>query len=278
MLDQQEAGVQIGTVDPRRREARSGQRIGNGHEGRHVLGEMGDAAVGQAVADGRAVGLARSVHDHQRLAVPVHRLVAAAGGIAAEAAAGLFGAAGFGEEAADRQRTQDAGRRLGIGAHMGGPAAAGGIVQRDRHRGRGQRRRRVLRPFDEDDAVPRHLLEAELVQFVVARQAVEVEMRRRRVRLVGLHQRVGRRRHLELRVVSQGADRGACQRRLAGAQIADQRDHVACRQRQREVAAEPQRGGFVGQRNAGDLHELGRGVARDRCRACGAHSAASSKA
>ena len=39
------------------------QRRADGHErAHHVLGQMGDAAVGLAVADRRAVGLVRRIH------------------------------------------------------------------------------------------------------------------------------------------------------------------------------------------------------------------------
>ena len=59
------------------------QRVGDGHERAHVLGEVGNAAVGQSVADGGAVRLARPIHDDDAGARAAHEAaVAAHGGIA----------------------------------------------------------------------------------------------------------------------------------------------------------------------------------------------------
>ena len=63
VVEQQQAVVEILRVDARHGEAGRMQRIGDGHERAHVLGEVGKAAVGQPVADGGAVGLARPIHE-----------------------------------------------------------------------------------------------------------------------------------------------------------------------------------------------------------------------
>ncbi len=90
-------------------------------------------------------------------------------------------------------------------------------------------------------------VEAEFVQLGWRRQAVEVEMLHRHARVVGLHQREGRARHFEGRVVGQRPDQRPGQRRLAGAEIALQRQHVAGAQRHGEILAEPCGRGLVGE-------------------------------
>ena len=70
-------------MDARHGEAGGMQRAGDGHERPHVLGEVGDAAVGQPVADGGAVRLARPIHEDDAGARAAHQPgVAAHGSIA----------------------------------------------------------------------------------------------------------------------------------------------------------------------------------------------------
>ena len=70
ILDQQQAVLEILGQNLRRAQARRPQRPGDGRErAHHVLGQMRDAAVGLAVADRRAVRLARRIHQQGRAAV-----------------------------------------------------------------------------------------------------------------------------------------------------------------------------------------------------------------
>ena len=63
VVEQQEAVVEILRVDAWHGEAGVMQCVGDGNEGAHILGEMREAAVGQAVADGGAIRLALPVHE-----------------------------------------------------------------------------------------------------------------------------------------------------------------------------------------------------------------------
>ena len=70
ILDEQQAVLEILRQNLRRAQARRAQRPGDGGErAHHVLGQMRDLAVGLAVADRRAVRLARRIHQQRRAAV-----------------------------------------------------------------------------------------------------------------------------------------------------------------------------------------------------------------
>ena len=71
-------------------------------------------------------------------------------------------------------------------------------------------------------------------------------MNRRLRRVVGLHQGEGRARHLLLRP-GQGTDEGAGEDRLAGTQIAEQREHIAGPRAHGQPPGQGFGRGFVGQ-------------------------------
>ena len=108
-----------------------------------------------------------------------------------------------------------------------------------------QRRQRILRPFDQADAVGQRLVETEFVEFGYIGQPVEVEMRNGNAQIVALHQRKGRARDFEAVVVGHGTQESARQRRFAGAEIAGKRQAVAGLQGQRQVLAELDGGRLV---------------------------------
>ena len=78
ILQQQQAFVEVGRMDLRRRQAALAQRARHRDERLHVLGEMRDRAVGQAAAHRRPVRAARRVHQDQLAALVREPLVGAA--------------------------------------------------------------------------------------------------------------------------------------------------------------------------------------------------------
>ena len=84
ILEHDEAGVVVGGVNLRRREAARAQRERHRDERLHVLGEMRDRAVGQSALHRRPVGLARPVHQDDGAAVRDEALIGAARGVAGD--------------------------------------------------------------------------------------------------------------------------------------------------------------------------------------------------
>ena len=86
----------------------------------------------------------------------------------------------------------------------------------------------------------RQIVEAELGELAGPGQPVEIGMHQRKARqFVGLHQREGRARHRDVRIVGEVADQRAGERGLAGAEIAGQRHQVAGLERVGDVDHEP---------------------------------------
>ena len=88
---------------------------GDGHERAHVLGEVREAAVGQSVADGGAVRLARPVHEDGARARAAHEApIAAHRGVALQvlqlAVVGLGDECAHGDEARKARRPNRHGR------------------------------------------------------------------------------------------------------------------------------------------------------------------------
>ena len=109
----------------------------------------------------------------------------------------------------------------------------------------------AVRPFDEADRGGEGLLEPELGDLAGAAEAVEVGVPELdRPEVVGLHERVGRRGDLlgaaERR--QPGADQGAREVALAGAEPAGQAQHVTGAEMRGEGAAEPFGGGRIRER------------------------------
>lgn len=82
ILEQQKTGVHIGGVDLRRTEARLAERGRHGHEGADILRQARDAAIGQAVADRRTIGLARLIHQDGFPAIQSQARIGASGRVA----------------------------------------------------------------------------------------------------------------------------------------------------------------------------------------------------
>ena len=102
VLDHEQPLIEVDGGDFGGGKTRLAQNLRDGDEGRDRFGEMGDPAVGSAVADRRAVGPARRIHQDDRLAAGKrHGLVGARRGVAGEEAARRAGKAGVVEEGAD---------------------------------------------------------------------------------------------------------------------------------------------------------------------------------
>ena len=93
----------LGLVDLRRREATLAQPVRHRDERHDVLGEMGDGAVGLAVAHRRAVRPARRVHQDGPLLAVLEPLVGAGRGVALDAPPLGLAVAGGIQKAADRR-------------------------------------------------------------------------------------------------------------------------------------------------------------------------------
>ena len=103
-------------------------------------------------------------------------------------------------------------------------------------------------PFHQSQRVVGGFLPADLLQLVGAAHAIEVGVDHvEPVEFVGLQQRVGRARHFERGVAGEGADERPRQGRLAGAEIAGQRDEIAGLEAQRQVTRQLLRGLLVRQ-------------------------------
>ncbi len=69
ILDDEQALIEVLGKNLRCRKAGVGERLADGDEGADILGEMGNGAIGFAVADRRTVGAARRVHQDDAAAV-----------------------------------------------------------------------------------------------------------------------------------------------------------------------------------------------------------------
>ena len=126
------------------------------------------------------------------------------------------------------------------------PSPDGGDRERHAAGRRCREARRAFGPLDEDDRLV--VAEAELVGVALGGQPVEVGVEdAEAAALVGLHQREGRRRHLEAGVGHQRADDRAGEGGLARTEVAREQDQVAGPQDRREPCAESCGRGVVGE-------------------------------
>ena len=109
VFEQQQPRVEIARDDPRRRQTDTAQMPRDRNERAHVLGQMRDAAVGQAAADRRAVGLARRIHQQRALGVLCEAEIAAARSIAGDRTNVCVAPAVAGEKRVDRHQPFEAG-------------------------------------------------------------------------------------------------------------------------------------------------------------------------
>src|SRR5690606_21524085 len=84
VLDQKQPCIEILRDNLWRGQTRGPQCAGHGYPGAQVLGKVSDAAVWLAIPDRRAVRLARSVHQHDTVAVAGHAAEAPGGGVSLE--------------------------------------------------------------------------------------------------------------------------------------------------------------------------------------------------
>ena len=254
ILDQQQAVGDLGLEDLRRGVAKLAQPVRHRDERHDVLGQMRDLAVGLAVPHRRPVGPSRSVHQDGAVGAEREPLIAARRGVALDAAAvGLREARGV-EKAADHRDALGARRELAVAGHA--HVAMLRSVQRRQREGdieavRRQESRRPVRPFQQHDGVLRQVVETELRQLARAFQPVKVRVHQRKARqVIGLHQREGRARHRNVRIVGQKPDHGAGERGLAGAEIAGQRHQIAGIERGRDIHHQAPDALFARQRDA----------------------------
>ena len=253
ILQHDEALIEIGGVDFRRGKSAFAQTFGQGDERFHVFRKMRDGAVGLAVAHGRAVGPRRRIHQDRGSPVQGEPLVGARGGIALHALALRIRKAGLFEKAAQRREAFDARCEAAIAGH----ARVAHLEALLRHQGERdveaigrQESRRAVGPFEQHHGVFRQIVETELRKLARSRQPVEIGMDQRKARqIVILHQREGRARNGDDGVFREIADQRARERRLAGAEIARQRDEIAGLERIGDVGREPRRRLLVVQRD-----------------------------
>ncbi len=106
----------------------------------------------------------------------------------------------------------------------------------------------AVRPFEQGERADGEILEAELGQFVRARDPVEIGMHHGKARqLVGLHDGEGRARDLDCGIAGEPADQGAREGGLAGAEVPGQRDQVARLDRDGDILHQPVHRLFVRQ-------------------------------
>ena len=251
ILEQQQPLVEIGVIDLGRGEAALAQSLRHRHERRDVLGEMGDRAIGRAVAHRRTVGPARRVHQDHVLVAHREPVVAARRGVALHARAQRLAIAALGDELAHRRDPLHARRERAVAGHAR-MAELGLELGRERERDVEPVRRQeavgAVGPFQQHDRALGQVVEAELGELRRAREPVEVGVDHGKSRqVVDLHQGEGRAWHFERPVACKMADHGARERGLAGAEIARERDQVARLERAGDVDHQPARGLLVRQ-------------------------------
>ena len=253
VFDDEQAVGELGLVDLRGGEAELAQPVRHADERHDVLGEMGDRAVGLAVAHRRAVRPARRVHQDGALVAEPQPLVGARRGVALDALSFGQPVAARIEETADDRDAVGA-RREGAIAGDPGLAVLGAGLRLQRERDvetvRRQEAGGAVRPFQQHDGLLGQIVEAKLGELARTLQPVQVGVHHREARqVVGLHQREGRARHRDVRIVGEIADHGAGEGGLAGAEIAGQRHQIAGLERRRDVGDEAHRGLLVGERH-----------------------------
>ena len=286
VFEHEKAAVEIRRVDLRRAEPRRAQRRCDGHERAHVLGELGDAAVGLPIVDRRPVRLARLIHedrsaefpsalwggvrgvgkpDRRSLGVPPSR-PPPQGGRRRNARRTEASIGPRRRVPLKMKRARRVPRRMGVEevrhrAEPGEPRRPGPMTF-ETHRALVRRRtlrkmdvetvrrakaRRPLRPFDQRRPRRQVIVEAEFEKLVLVPDAIEVEMHELEARRrIGLHERKGRARDFGGCVRQHRADERARERRLARAEVAVKRDHVAGRQLERHALRQPVNGGLRG--------------------------------
>ena len=110
------------------------------------------------------------------------------------------------------------------------------MIERDIDAVRRQRASGAFGPFDQRDRAFRQWRQADLFQFALVVDAIEVGVNQGNGRqVVALREREGRAWNLQRFVIGEIADHGAGSGGLAGAEIARKRDDVAGADQQREV-------------------------------------------
>ena len=242
ILHDDEAARRIGVQNLRRREVAVAQAARQRDVGDRILGQMGDGAIGLAVAHRRAVGPRRRVHQDHGLVVEREPLEDARRGVALHALAPRRADAGFVEEGA-HQRDALGARRKGAVADIADMAGFGAELRRQRKgdvetAGR-QQAGGAVGPFQQHHGAVGQIVEAELGQFRGARQPVQIGMHQREARqLIGLDEGEGRARHFDAVVAGQIADQRAGKGGLAGAEIAGQRHQIAGLERAGDIGHE----------------------------------------
>ena len=243
ILHDDQSGVGIGVMDYRRRHRPRAQGRRQRHIGNRVFGEMGDGAVGLAVAHRRTVRLRRCIHQHQGFFSERQPLENARRGVALHALALCCAVAGLVEKAAELADALGARGELAIAgvahvAHVG--AGLGGKREGDVEPVGRQITGGAVGPLDQHHGLVQQVVEPKFCQFGSARQPIEISMHQGKTRqIVILQQREGRARHLDGFVARQIADQRARERSLAGAEVAGQRHHIARLQGAGDVGGEP---------------------------------------
>ena len=167
--------------DRRRREVAIPQASRERDVRNDILGEMGDGAVGLAVAHRRTVRTARSVHQHCRLSVDHEPLVDTRRGVAFHAPSRHVAVSRLFQEVANLSDSVNARSKRTV-ADDARVADLGAELRRQRESdvetvGR-QETGGAIRPFEQHDGADGQVVEPELRELRRARQPVEIGMNR----------------------------------------------------------------------------------------------------
>ena len=122
VLHDEQARVEVGGIDGGRGKTARLQAPRQRHERLHVLGDMGDGAVGLAIAHRRPVRTARRIHQHRVAARADQPLIGAGRGIALQMLPARRAEAGDVDERADRLHALQRERKPAIGEQAHAPA------------------------------------------------------------------------------------------------------------------------------------------------------------
>ena len=236
ILDDEEARFEILAVDLRRAEALRPQALVHGDEGVNRLGELGDRRVGPAPPHRRPDRARRRNHQQRRFAARLYEpfIRADHGGVARHRRPRRIRPAALVDETPGRP-ADAAGAcesaRTGERGDAAAPSRAGSEFELDVQAFGFQRVVGALGPFHKRDGGLGGVVPSQLHQLLPAAEAIEIRVDDGAGRaLIGLHEREGGARNLEVGIVRQQADEGAGERCLAGAEPTRQRHEIACAQ------------------------------------------------
>ena len=225
VLEDEETTIEVEGIDRRRRQRALAERGGDRDERRHVLGQMHQGRVRLTVADRGSVGLARRIHQDGAPVRKHEARIRSRRGIALQMLGSRLGVGGLVEERGELPDALEPFRPTSVaGQNDAAHVRRRRLVHGDVEAILREPASRALRPLDQENAFGERIVEAELAKLGRL-QPVEIAMGDDEPgRLVTLHQREGRARHLAF--AAEPVNQSPRQCRLAGAERARERDHV----------------------------------------------------